>query len=478
MRLASFLRIGCAALVLGLAAAAPVAAAPLDSTVIRITSEGRAGQALWGVYAVDLKTGREVASVNADRLFLPASNRKLVTAALATQHFAADDRISTAVEAREVSGGTASGVVVRAAGDPSWCAVLQGGRPGRAVLSRLAKQIAGGGVRRIDGDIAIDVSRFDDPEPMPPAWSWDEFSASYASTPSALAVDMNLAGVKIQPGVRGEPPRVEFTHPVRPFEIRNTARTGAAGAAPTLVVDRDLSGSTVLLAGVLPADAQPATRSIPMGEPVMTTGQMFALALRDAGIEFTGDVVIAQERPAASVTLGTVEGAEISMILRECMEESNNFLAESLYLLAGGRKYGRMGYRASRSAEADYWKRLKVDVTDIESSDGSGLSRENLISPRAMVALLRDRASSDWFVAALPVSGRTGTLRYRLSENGLAGRVQAKTGTLDGVSALSGYVRTEGGRTIAFSVFANNYTCSAATIRASIDRIVAEIARQ
>jgi D-alanyl-D-alanine carboxypeptidase/D-alanyl-D-alanine-endopeptidase (penicillin-binding protein 4) len=210
----------------------------------------------------------------------------------------------------------------------------------------------------------------------------------------------------------------------------------------------------------------------------MTTGQMFALALRDAGIEFTGDVVIAQERPAASVTLGTVEGAEISMILRECMEESNNFLAESLYLLAGGRKYGRMGYRASRSAEADYWKRLKVDVTDIESSDGSGLSRENLISPRAMVALLRDKASSDWFVAALPVSGRTGTLRYRLSENGLAGRVQAKTGTLDGVSALSGYVRTEGGRTIAFSVFANNYTCSAATIRASIDRIVAEIARQ
>jgi D-alanyl-D-alanine carboxypeptidase/D-alanyl-D-alanine-endopeptidase (penicillin-binding protein 4) len=135
-------------------------------------------------------------------------------------------------------------------------------------------------------------------------------------------------------------------------------------------------------------------------------------------------------------------------------------------------------YRAAREAERRFWEGLGVQAGEWQGADGSGLSRQNYITPRALTTLLQKNADLAWWVDSLPVSGRTGTLRYRLSADGMAGRVMAKTGTLDGVSGLSGYVRTNGGGLVAFSIIANNYTTSSSTIRRAIDEIVVELARR
>ncbi len=466
-------------LLLLLLIAAPAASAPLDNEVARIASKGAAGQALWGVYVVDLKSGKELASYNANKLFIPASNRKLVTAALATRAFRADEKLQTTLTAESITGGTARGVVLHAAGDPSWTPSLSGGRPGRAILKRLAKSAREAGVSRIDGDLVIDTSVYSEHSPLPPGWPWDEFANSYASRPSALAVDMNLAGVQIKPGGQGEPPQVSFMGGVEPFRVSNNAATNRAGSAPTLRLSMSPGGDTMILDGTIPADAQPASRSVPMGAPAEIAARMFEHALRDEGIEFPGTVVItSSRRERGPKVLAAAEGSPISEMLTLCMEESDNYLAESLYLLSSARQAGRGSYTAAHDVERAYWKALGVAPGDAEPADGSGLSRKNLVTPRALVALLRERSTCDWFVDALPVSGRTGTMRYRLSEGGLAGKVVAKTGTLDSVGSLSGYVRASSGRTIAFSIMANHHTCSSAAVRASINDIVELLAKQ
>ncbi|MDX2176703.1 MAG: D-alanyl-D-alanine carboxypeptidase/D-alanyl-D-alanine-endopeptidase [Candidatus Sumerlaeia bacterium] len=454
------------------------AAGALDAEVRRISEKGGAGRALWGVYAVDLKTGKELAALNDDKLFIPASNRKVVTAALVARAFKGDERIQTAATAAEVSGAAASGVVVHASGDPSWTPALTGGRPGRHMLDRLSRSIAEGGVRRIDGEVLIDTSVYEEASPIPPAWRWDDFASSYASRPSAISLDRNLAGLRIEPARAGEPARADAGGGEAPFQIVNTSTTGRAGSAPTLQVVASPSGDSVHLSGSLPADAEPATRSIPMGDPMAVVRGELRAALQRAGIEFSGPVRVADARQPRGKVIGAIEGSPMADIVRECLQDSDNFLAESLYLLASARMFQRASYRASHEAEARYWKRVGVPEDHFLASDGSGLSRENLVTPRALVALLRDMRETDWFVDALPVSGRSGTLRYRLSENGLAGRVRAKTGTLDTAGALTGYIRTASGREIAFAVLANHHTCSSNTIRARIDEIVELLARQ
>lgn len=458
---------------------APSVAAPLDNEVVRITETGRSGQALWGVYAVDLKTGRELVSVNHDKLFVPASNRKLVTTALATRAFKPTDRLSTLVSARSIDGaGVAQGVVLHAAGDPSWSPELQSGRSGQAMFSRLARQAAEAGLKQIQGDLVVDVSLFDDPAPVPPGWPWDEFENSYAPRPSVLAMNQNLAGVAIRPGNQGQPPIVSVNSPGEPFELVNRANTARAGSTPTLRVRRSIGGDRVEIEGNLPTDAQPGTRAIPVGNPVEMAAHAFTEALKREGVIFNGNIVIEGRRQETGRVLASLEGAPFEEMVRLCNTESDNFLAESLYLLAASRRFARTGYGAGHENEASLWKALQVNESEVLPTDGSGLSRENLITPRALVALLRERSETDWFVSSLPISGRTGTLRYRLSEGGLAGRVQAKTGTLDGVSSLSGYVRTSSGRVVVFSIMANHFTCSNATIRRSIDDIVELLARQ
>jgi len=435
---------------------------------------------VWGIYAVDSRTGDVLADVNGTRLFVPASNRKIVATALASTAFKADERLRTEVRAL----GTQSGDVLKgqlavmASGDPSWTPALIGGASGSTRLRALAKAVADAGIKRVDGDLVIDSGPFgSEPDPVPPGWSWEEFSLTHGSTASAFAVNRNLVPVSLAPSAVGRPIDVSFPGTFDVFEVINDSVTLSPGSAPTLSVERLAGGNGIRLRGGMAAGASPVSRAVPAGNPTMVTARMFVDALSREGVTITGDVRMGSVGDGEGKGLGVIEGAPMAEILRECNEDSDNFLAESLYLLAAGRLGGRASYRTAEAVEARYWKSIKVDESWVISADGSGLSRKNAIAPAALVGALRDRMESDWFVESLPRSGYSGTLRARLG-GPLAGRVHAKTGTLDGTSALSGYVKGSSGRTIVFSILANNHSSSNSPIRASIDRIVEIIAER
>jgi len=459
------------ALLLILLLPALAASAPLDAEIERLTSSGAAARAHWGVYAKDLDAGRVLADVNGLRLFVPASTRKLVTTSMAARQLGPNKTFQTAIYR------VGDDLVVKAVGDPTWTAEL-GGRPGRSRLNALARQVADAGIASIPGDLVIDASRYYEPTLMPPAWNWEDFQASYGAIPSVFGMDHNLGRVEIAPARPGEPLAVSLPSAAAPFEIENRARTGSNGSAPTLQLYRGLDGLELEIWGSLPADAQAGARSIPLGDPVGFAARELLDALSDAGVRVAGGARVAKSAIEASgEPVAIIVSEPMSEVLRETNHESDNFLAESLYVLCGAEMFGRGSYESGHSAEERLWKGLDVDDDEVIPQDGCGLSRKNLITPHAMVMLLESMRAESALVDSLAVSGRSGTIRYRLSENGMAGRVRAKTGTLEGVSALAGYVTTNSGRTVAFAVFANGYASSSSPIRSKIDEIVEMCAR-
>ena len=455
-----------------------VPGAPRDGEVLRLTQKGAAARAQWGVYAVDLESGNVLADVQSRKLFLPASNRKLVTSAMAVKFLGGEKTLQTVAHVPSISGGVVSGdLTIKAAGDPTWNGEFLGGRLGKSVLERLARQISDAGVKRVQGDLVIDTSRFSDAAPIPPGWTWEDFQTIDGAIPSVFGIEKNLGRVVISPGPVGSPVKVSFSNSVPPFEIVNLSATGSAGSAPTLQLDRGLAGKTLTITGSIPADAGEAARSMPLGEPIVLAARVLLEELAGAGVTVDGNIRLSPASRETGQIVGAVNSAAVAELLQEMSIPSDNFLAESTYLLAGAELFGRGSYISSRAAEKRFWSKLDVEDWEWVPMDGSGLSRKNLVTPHALVELLVAMSGEPAFVDSLPVSGVNGTMRYRLTEGGLARRVRAKTGTLDGVAALSGYVTTNSGRQVAFSILANNAGARATTLRRTVDEIVEVLAR-
>ncbi|MCB2154893.1 D-alanyl-D-alanine carboxypeptidase/D-alanyl-D-alanine-endopeptidase [bacterium] len=453
-------------------------AAPRDGEVRQLTQRGAAARGHWGVYAVNLSSGAEVADYQSRKLFLPASNRKLVTAAMAAKYMGGDATVRTVAHVPSISGGIVQGdLTIEAVGDPTWNGEFLGGRLGRSVLARLADQIADAGVKRVKGDLVIDTSRFAEPAPIPPGWTWEDFQTIDGAIPSVFGIEKNLGRVVISPGSVGSPVRVSFSSPVEPFEILNLSTTGSAGSAPTLQLDRGLAGKTLTITGSISSDSGEAARSMPLGEPVAHAARVLLEELADAGVHVDGNIRLSEAGREMGQVVAAVTSATVGDLLQEMNIPSDNFLAESTYLLAGAELYGRGSYNSSHAAEKRFWGSLDVEDWEWVPMDGSGLSRKNLVTPHALVELLREMHDDEAFVDSLPVSGVNGTMRYRLTDGGLARRVRAKTGTLDGVAALSGYVTTNNGSQVAFSIMVNNADARATTLRRTVDDIVEVLAR-
>jgi D-alanyl-D-alanine carboxypeptidase/D-alanyl-D-alanine-endopeptidase (penicillin-binding protein 4) len=238
--------------------------------------------------------------------------------------------------------------------------------------------------------------------------------------------------------------------------------------------------------GEFPQGLPAESLTLPLPDPVSGWAEALENALRREGIEFKGRVEIEWRRVAPDAAsdrarlLAEHKSPPLAAIIERTNKDSDNHLAEMVYLAAGGRAAGQCSYDASHAAEARFLRGMRIPDSLVEGEDGSGLARTDLVAPRAIVMLLREMASgagSEAFRASLPVSGRDGTLRYRMSKDGMEGQVTAKTGTLRDVSGLSGYIKGRDGREIAFSILANHFSSPVATIRATQDRICGILVR-
>lgn len=421
----------------------------------------------WGVHAVQLKTGRVLFSHNADQFFVPASNTKLFSTAFALTALGVDYRFSTRVmhaTGPDAQGTLAGDLVLLGGGDPSLSARLYPYDRDHPFLQDrlrplrdLARQLKDRGVRYIAGRIIGDDSLYDF-DPVPNGWGADDGLFEYGAPVSALTFNDNIFGLRAgATGVAIEP-GVEY------FTILNEIR-GTEGEPRKVVADR-LQGSRVLrLSGNLPANARDYINEFAVDEPALYAAMCFRQVLLEEGIRVDGIATARHAAPSAveAVELARRDSPPLPQLLQLTDKVSQNLHAELML-------------RAARLKLpfADFLTLAGIEGQDLNLEDGSGMSRLNLVTPRAVVQLLTfiaARGQLDLFRSFLPVGAEDGTLRNRFDKSKQAKLIQAKTGTLSHVAALGGYAESKRYGTIAFQIVANNYNAPSQEVRAAIDQI-------
>ncbi len=462
----------CVAVVLGgMGPASPTP--PLSDRIDTLLQRWQANDAFWGVSVYDVDTGEMLYSRNADRGFLPASNQKLVTTATALDLLGSTHRYETTLH----FDGTTEGAVMRGdlmldgSGDPTFGSLeMRTPDPLEAWAERLAEM----GVERIEGRLIGNDNAFDD-RPYPDGWTVNYITRQkgrhLGASAGALSYRDNVVPVTIDATSPGEPPRAAV-QPPEIVSLDNQATTSARWRGSTLQVERTFSTNELVLTGSV-ARSYDGSLAVPVSDPTHFTLRSFQHHLEEAGIETDLELVdidTLEDAPSRTSPLFVSHSPPLAEIVSVINKESNNFYAEQVFRSFG---WGGSTRGAARRTES-FLRRADVDPRTVRISDGSGLSRKNLITPRALAKLLAhmaDHSERDAFQSSLARGGeRNTTLNYRLD-----GGVSAKTGSLEFVRALSGYTERPNGNQVAFVLFANNYTGPSYQITETIDAVVEAI---
>ena len=452
---------------------------------------------LWGVALVD-QGGRLLYGRNPDRLFIPASNIKLVVSAVASALLPPDWKVKTSLYGGPVVNGVLQGdLVLYGRGDPTIgqrCYATDSTLAGVcdtdpfARLRQLVDTLRAKGVRAVTGDVVGDGSYFETTLVHP---NWESFDLNwwYAAPVSALGFHDNSVDFRWGPGPSpGTPAVITMTPDLGDIAFENRTVTVAPGGESD-IGDRFFrrQGTLQIWAeGTVALDNPPRTDSFALPDPCLYAARALRQVLAEAGISVLGAARSTVDSTDYAALRRTAPLAEASSRpLRDwifpILNTSQNWFAEML-LKQLGRQFGKAGsWPEGLEVERRFLiDSVQVDSTQFSLSDGSGLSSSNLISPLALTQLLRymrRHRGYATFSAGLPQSGLAGSLRNRFLGTPLAGRVRAKTGSISRVITLTGYLELDRGRTLTFSVQANHHAVPSRALLAAIDSVVVDMGR-
>ncbi|PYV08503.1 MAG: D-alanyl-D-alanine carboxypeptidase/D-alanyl-D-alanine-endopeptidase [Acidobacteria bacterium] len=436
----------------------------------------------WGMEIIDPKNKTVLVSVNPDKLFKPASVLKVVTTAAALEKLGPDFRFRTGVYTNGTitADGTLVGdLILVGRGDPNLIDPV-GDLLEKPALEELAEKLAGLGIRRIRGEVIGDDSYFESASHSK-GWTAQDLKSVYGAQSTALSINNNVFWVHARPTKLNQRVTVSLEPHTSYFKVRNLGITGGVRSRRTLFARVIPGTSTVVVSGVLPARSGHGQYLL-LENPAEVVAALLKEQVQARGIVVDGNVA-ALHRGDASPEVSRrwkLLAEHLSPPLVKAVEiinkRSQNLHAEML-LRTLGAEFGGVGSdEAGLKAVRDFLVEAGIESDRISLNDGCGLSRDNLVTPRFQTSLLlylSTRPHFDLFLNTLAVSGTDGTLRHRLASEPLKGTIHAKTGTLNGVATLSGYMTTKSGRNLIFSIFANNANASMGRVRKTIDEICA-----
>ena len=446
-------------------------------------------EAFWGVLVVDLETGQTIYTRNADKRFLPASNLKLITTAAALDGLGPDFRYTTGLYFDgEVRGTTLVGdLIIRGSGDPTLGSTRFGNDDPLGVFRRWADALKSRGVTRITGNVIGDDNVFDD-VPYGLGWAWDDFVYDYGAETSGLTFHEGTINMTVRGTSPGSRAAVSWL-PIQTDYIRidNQSRTLTSGRSTHEGYARELSGNRFTITTEVAAGRRD-TEALAIHNPTQYAAHMLRLVLLQEGIGVEGRAIDADDLPSppSYLQLDRVASAT-SPLLAEIVEATNrksiNLFAEHLLRTLGVHRYHgseaepgsvEAGVRAMRSMLTE----AGISEDELQMVDGSGLSFMNRVTPQALVALLSymhthsDSSVRTAFYDSLPLGGHSGTLSGRYPSGDARGNVRAKTGYINGVRTLSGYVTAASGNRLAFSILCNHYATRTSRVSEAQDDVV------
>ena len=426
----------------------------------------------WGLLIVDAESGETLFDLSADKYFVPASNMKLFTTALALAKLGPEFRFHTTLETRGAisSEGVLSGdVVLVGRGDPNlsnrkfpYELKEEFDGPPEKVFVELADALVAKGVKEISGDVIGDDSYFPR-ERYPNGWEIDDMVWEYGAAISAIVVDDNTVGLTLTPGEQAGNPVEASVSPATPdFTVENNVVTSAAEVKSDLTLMREPGSHLVVVKGSLPARSSPRKLVLAIEEPAQHAAVLLKRLMEERGVKVTG-VARARHAPAGSGGDPVVLAEHVSVPLGDAVKLINK-ISQNLHTEMLLRTVARQGGPWATpdemaQAPADFYMAAGIAPGDVIQTDASGLSRHDLVTPRAIVTLLGFATKQPWFetyYGSLPVAGQDGTLEDRMKNTLAAGRIHAKTGSVEHVRTLSGFAETPGGRRLIFSFLSNN----------------------
>ncbi len=426
----------------------------------------------WGLLIVDAQSGATLYAKNADSYFVPASNMKLFTTALALARLGPDYKFHTTLETRGAisPGGTLSGdVILVGRGDPNlsnrkfpYDLKEEFDGPPEKVLAELADALVARGVTEITGDVVGDDSYFPR-ERYPDGWEIDDMVWEYGAAISAIVVDDNTVALTLSPGENAGDSVAFSVAPATPdFRVENDVTTSAADVKPDLTLTRAPGASLVVVRGTLTANSAPRKLVLAIEEPAQHAASLLAGLLAQRGVKIDGKVRaihVPESDPAPRTVLAEHVSVPLGDSVKLINKISQNLHAE-LLLRTVARQNGLWSTPDDlMKFPQDFYAAAGIAPDDVIQTDGSGLSRHDLVTPRAVVTLLKYTQSQTWFApyyASLPVAGVDGSLQDRMKSTVAEGRIHAKTGSVQHVRALSGFAELPDGRRLIFSFLSNN----------------------
>lgn len=483
---------------------APHTLAELLTRIEEVVRQPALEPGFFAVKIVSLDTGKVIFEQNANKFVRPASNMKLYTVAAALDRLTPDYHFMTSVYAKEKpeDGKTSGDLIIYGRGDPSIAARFNDGDYFKSI-NALADRLVAAGVKRIKGDLIGDESYFNG-APLGSGWEWEDLQWSYGAQVSALTVNDNAIDLTVKPGERvGAPVVVISGPPTSTFmTISNRATTSARGSKSELQIYRGVGANTLELTGNLPLGDAGFIGGVAISDPALAFVSMLRDALVKRGIKIDGRARTVDARSGTSLVpnplvftvqptniptqplpfeIASLQSPPFSLIAAQTLKPSQNLYTELILRTLGISRISptQTNEQAGLIVVRNFLRQAGVPESELALSDGSGLSRNDMITANATVQLLTFMSKHRYatqFRDALPIAGVDGTLRTRMRGTPAEGNLRAKTGSLSSVASLSGYVTTAAGEHLAFSMMLNNYPDAGALRRDSIDAIAVLLA--
>ncbi|HEY0428893.1 MAG TPA: D-alanyl-D-alanine carboxypeptidase/D-alanyl-D-alanine-endopeptidase [Pyrinomonadaceae bacterium] len=471
--------------------------------VALLRPELRRGQV--GLKIASLDTGKTIYEENAEKYFMPASNMKSFTIATALEKLSPDFRFITSVysSAKPDASGVVRGLAIYGRGDVSFSAGFNDGDYYKG-LEALADKIVQAGVKKIDGDLVGDESYFNG-NPIPGGWEWDDLQWYYGAEISALGVNDNAVDLSVKPSAVNSLCAVQILPVNSIVKINNTCVTAASGTKRDIQVTKKLNQNIIEISGTMPADDKGYAGSLTVSHPSELFVELLRQVLEKKGVVVTGrsrvigvkeKAMLAVASQLPPVEVARLESVPLSVVAAKTMKPSNNTYTETILWTLGQEGRGATITNVTTAANPylnpkatsaekglfvvqNFLREVGISADSVVQWDGSGLSRHNLVTPGSLVQLYTYMAKQSRFSLvwqnSLTIAGVDGTLQNRFKGTPAAGNVRGKTGTIDQVSALSGYVTTTAGEKLVFSILVNEVPDSKARV-GTIDMIVNALA--
>jgi len=412
--------------------------------------------------------------LEAETPFVPASNLKVITSAVALDKFGSDFKWET-----DFYTSNTNNLYIRASGDPTWNDMLYRGSINRLFRS-IADSLRANDITNISGNVIIDPGTFSD-FPLGKGWRERNRIEAYSSLSSALAFNENTVQARIRPSTAGNRANISLFPSNNGFNIVNNVTTTADRNNTGISFDTDQASNTVRVSGRIWERSRPQYRTFAIPIPDDYALNLFRTRLQEQGITINGDVRyhrFTAENPSLSryTRIFTIESMPIPRVLDEINKRSNNFMSNQLFLTIGD-VHNNAG--DTENIIKRWFQTNNISADSLMMFDGSGLSYENRTTVGMLTSVLKLMYQSehfDVFHNSMAISGQDGTLRNVFRCETLNREVHAKTGFILGVRGLTGYIRTADGEMLGFSLIINREGSRIRNFNQIAERVLLELA--